>query len=36
MDKNKIYDIVFKGAVKVLVLIAVLIALILIIRFFTN
>ena len=36
MDKTKIYDIVFKGAVKVLVLIAVLIALILIVRFFTS
>jgi len=36
MDKNKIYEIVFKGAVKVLVLVAVLIALILLVRFFTN
>lgn len=36
MDKNKIYDIVFKGAVKVLVLVAVLIVLILIVRFVTN
>ncbi|TSD04955.1 MAG: hypothetical protein Greene07147_872 [Parcubacteria group bacterium Greene0714_7] len=36
MDKNKIYDIVFKGAVKVLILVATLIVLILIVRFLTN
>jgi|GEM_PF-3332651 len=36
MDKNKIYDIVFKGAIKVLMLVAALIVLILIVRFFTN
>lgn len=36
MDKNKIYDIVFKGALKVLGLVALLIVLILIVRFFTS
>lgn len=36
MDKNKIYDIVLKGTLKVLVLVVVLIALILIVRFFTS
>ncbi len=36
MDNKKLYDIIFKGAVKVLILVATLIVLILIVRFFTN